>query len=91
MLQCFLRIIELGPGATGLEVATWVLGLGSWDPACQKGGQRYTICIEETEHTDFADLAKQYSLFPKDIGASDWMCFETTHQQYMERLWKDNP
>ncbi len=33
-------------------VPPWVLGLGSWDPECEKGGQRYTICIEETEHTD---------------------------------------
>ncbi|MDH5441899.1 MAG: hypothetical protein OEY31_14960, partial [Candidatus Bathyarchaeota archaeon] len=35
------------------SVRPWILGLGSWDPECEKGGQRYTVCIEETEHTDF--------------------------------------
>ena len=39
------------------SVRPWVLGLGSWDPECEKGGQRYTICIEETGHTDFTHLS----------------------------------
>jgi hypothetical protein len=38
-----------------------VLGLGSWDPECPKHGQRYTICIEETVHTDFSGLAIDYT------------------------------
>ena len=72
-------------------VPSWVLGLGSWDPECEKGGQRYTICIEETEQTDFAQLAQQYPLFTKEIGASDWMCFELAQDTNGERFWKDNP
>ncbi len=74
-------------------IPPWVLGLGSWDPACQKGGHRYTICIEETDHTDFGPLAIQHSLFPKDIGATDWMCFEMPRgdaEAYMQ-LWKADP
>jgi predicted transcriptional regulator YdeE len=75
------------------SVRPWVLGLGSWDPACQKGGQRYTICIEETEHTDFSRLASEHSLFSKDIGATDWMCFEMARgdPEAHKQLWKDNP
>ncbi len=73
-------------------VPTCILGLGSWDPECPKGGQRYTICIEETEHTDFTRLAAQVDLFGKTIGASDWLCFETRlGEEYPGRFWKDNP
>jgi predicted transcriptional regulator YdeE len=72
-------------------VPPWVLGLGSWDPECPKHGQRYTICIEETENTDFMALAREYPLFTKEIGASDWLCFELSQQQLDERFWKDNP
>ena len=73
------------------SVPTCTLGLGSWDPECPKSGMRYTICIEETEHTDLAPLAATGDLFTKQIGASDWMCFETTFGHYMGRFWKDNP
>ena len=75
----------------GSSVRPWVLGLGSWDPECAKKGFRYTICIEETEHTDFGALAAQHDLFTKQIGASDWMCFEMTEAKYDARFWKDNP
>ena len=71
-------------------VPPWTLGLGSWDPECEKGGQRYTICIEETEHADFVQLAQEVDLFTKEIGASDWMCFEMTQEVYDKRFWKDN-
>jgi hypothetical protein len=73
------------------SIQPWVLGLGSWDPECEKGGQRYTICIEETEHTDFSRLSEEYRLFTKEIGASDWMCFELVESVYFERFWRDNP
>ena len=73
------------------SVPAWTLGLGSWDPECEKGGSRYTICLEETGHTDFSPLAAKYKLYSLKIGATEWMCFEMTHQKYMERLWKDNP
>ena len=69
----------------------WVLGLGSWDPECERKGQRYTICIEETSHTDFSQPEKEYDLFSKDIGASDWMCFEMTEEELEGRFWKDDP
>ena len=72
------------------SIPPWVLGLGSWDPECPKHGQRYTICIEETDHTDFSALSQEYPLFTKEIGASDWMCFEITTMQLYDRLWKDN-
>jgi hypothetical protein len=74
------------------SVPPCVLGLGSWDPECSKGGQRYTICLEEAEHTDFTRLSAAYSLFTKKIGASDWLCFETRlGDEYPGRFWKDNP
>lgn len=73
------------------SVPSWILGLGSWDPECEEHGQRYTICIEQTESTDFSQLAEEYHLFTKEIGASEWMCFETTEDEYDERFWKDNP
>ncbi len=74
------------------SVPPWVFGLGSWDPECPKGGQRYTICLEETEHTDFTRLSADHSLFTKQIGASDWLCFETRlGDEYPGRFWKDNP
>jgi len=74
------------------SVQPWVLGLGTWDAECEKRGYRYTICIEETEHTDFTSLAQEYTLFTKQIGASDWMCFELTEKKGEERdFWKDNP
>jgi hypothetical protein len=72
-------------------VPPWLLGLGSWDPECEKRGQRYTICIEETEHTDLAQLAQRYPLYRTTIGASEWMCFEMTERKYGERFWVDNP
>ena len=59
------------------SVRPWVLGLGSWDEECGKG-YRYTICIEETEHTDFSSLSKEYDLYTKEFPAADWMCFEIT-------------
>jgi predicted transcriptional regulator YdeE len=69
----------------------WVLGLGSWDPECEKKGQRYTICIEVTEHTDFTDLVRKHSLFTKQIGASDWMCFKLTGAPGDTNFWQDDP
>jgi hypothetical protein len=72
-------------------VPTWELGLGSWDPECPKGGQRYTVCIEETPDTDFSGLAAEHELFSKEIGASEWMCFELDTDREGKRFWKDNP
>ena len=63
------------------SIRPWVLGLGSWDPECEAGGQRYTVCIEETCHTDFAELAGNFPLFRMAIGASEWLCFETTQEE----------
>lgn len=73
------------------SVRPWVLGLGSWDPECERGGQRYTICIEETQYTDFSRLEGEYNLFSKEIGASDWMCFEMTRDELEGRFWQDDP
>ena len=73
------------------RVRPWMLGLGSWDPACEKGGQRYTICIEESARTDFRALEARHPLFRKEIGASDWLCFELTPRQLQEQFWRDNP
>jgi len=73
------------------SIRPWALGLGSWDEECEKHGFRYTICIEETEHTDFSSLAQEYPLYTQELGASDWMCFEMTERKYTEQFWKDNP
>jgi hypothetical protein len=65
---------------TASSTRPWILGLGSWDPECEKHGQRYTIGIEATEHTDFTPIAEKYPLFTKEIGASEWMCFVITQK-----------
>lgn len=82
---------RLGKLINASSVRPWVLGLGSWDPECPKHGLRYTICIEETEYTDFTALSQEYPLFTKEIGVSDWLCFEIASMELYERLWKDNP
>jgi predicted transcriptional regulator YdeE len=82
---------RLGKLTQASSIRPWVLGLGSWDPECEKHGQRYTICIEETEQTDFSHLAEEHALFTMEIGATDWMCFEMTHAQFEARFWRDNP
>ncbi len=69
----------------------WVLGLGSWDPECEKRGQRYTICIEETEHTDFSQLARADPLYRTTISDSEWMCFELSADTPGGKFWRDNP
>ena len=69
-------------------VCPWVRGLGSWIPECQPHEQRYTICVEETPYTDFTSLAKEYALFMKQIGESDWMCFELKQRQVDEPGWQ---
>lgn len=69
----------------------WVLGLGSWDPECQKGGFRYTICIEETEGVDFSALERAYPLYRAVIDETDWMQFEMTVEAHRSRFWHDNP
>ncbi len=73
------------------SVPPWLLGLGSWDPECEKKGFRCTVCIEETDHTNFSSLKQEYPLFTKEIGESDWMCFEMTEDRLMGQFWKDNP
>jgi predicted transcriptional regulator YdeE len=73
------------------RVPAWVLGLGSWDAACEKHGQRYTLCIEATQHTDFTALARRQALFTMEIGESDWLCFKLTQAKYDARFWRDNP
>jgi len=69
------------------SVQPWVLGLGSWDPECEPGGQRYTICIEETEYTDMSHLSGKHPLHTQKFEACDWMCFEMPNEQ----LWRDDP
>lgn len=72
-------------------VRPWVFGLGSWDPECPKGGHRHTICIEETPDVDPARLTVAEPLYRKEIGASDWLCFEMPRDAYPERFWRDDP
>lgn len=73
------------------SVAPWVLGLSSWDSECETRGFRYTICIEQTEHTDFSALAAEEELFSMDVGASDWLCFQMQQCVFPARFWQDNP
>ena len=73
------------------SVPTNLLGASTWDEEVPKNGYRYTICIEETEHTDFAALSKEYALHEIRAGATDWMCFKITFGRFKERFWrKDN-
>ena len=69
----------------------WLLGLGSWDPECEPHGQRYTICIEQTPHTDLLSLAPDPQFYTTEISDTAWMCFELTEKQFLERFWRDNP
>jgi ferredoxin len=73
------------------SIRPWVLELDSWDEECEPGGLRCTICIEETEHTDFSCLSKEYPLYTKELASVDWMCFETTEKEFDERFWNDDP
>lgn len=76
--------------ANASSVRPWVLGLGSWDSECEEGGQRYTICIEETKHTDFSCLSKEYHLYTQEFASVTWMCFEIT-EELGKRFWSDDP
>jgi hypothetical protein len=72
----------------------WLLGLGSWDPDCEPGGQRYTVCVEDVPGTDYRALIEAYgpgALYAKQIGASEWLRFELTQAQLEARFWTDNP
>ncbi len=73
--------------AKAAPVRPWVLGLGSWDPECEPGGQRYTVCIEETEGADLGRLSTKHPLHTQRFEACEWMCFEMTDKQ----LWRDDP
>jgi hypothetical protein len=73
--------------AKASSVPPWMLGLGSWDPECEPGGQRHTVCIEETEYTDLRHLSGNHRLHTQRFEACDWMCFEMTDEQ----LWRDDP
>ena len=73
------------------SVPAWVLGLGSWDEACQPGGVRYTVCIEESQYTDLSRLKERYPLFSQRFEACDWMCFEIPPQRSDGDFWKDDP
>ena len=66
---------------TTSSAPTWVLGLGDWDEQCPPGGQRYTICIEQTPQVDLSALEARYKLHRKTIGATAWMCFEVGRGQ----------
>jgi hypothetical protein len=77
--------------AASSSVQAWVLGLGSWDPECEPHGWRYTICLEETEYTDFSSLTREEGFFRKEIGASEWLCFETAFGTFPVRFWKRDP
>lgn len=70
----------------------WVLGLGSWDEACQPGGMRYTVCLEENAQTDLSLLFEHYPLHTQAFEACEWMCFEIPRGEMgMEQFWKDDP
>ncbi len=74
------------------SVPAWILGLGSWDQKCQPNGMRYTMCIEETEHTDCHGLLAQYPIHRQRFDACDWMCFEVPQARFdTELFWRDNP
>ncbi len=74
------------------SIPTRILGLGSWDEACQPGGMRYTVCLEENAQTDLSRLLKQYPLHTEAFEACEWMCFEIPRGEMgMEQFWKDDP
>ena len=81
------RLVKLKATAPG---PVWELGLGSWDAECPNLGYRYTVCIEETPGPALDALAREYPLFRKEIGASEWMCFEINEQSGKD-FWKDDP
>jgi len=68
-----------------------LLGLGSWDPECKGHDHRYTVCVEETDRTDFAPIAGDAGFLAKELGASDWLCFRVPFERYMSGFWQDNP
>jgi hypothetical protein len=74
------------------RVPVWILGLGSWDQECQPDGMRYTVCIEETDHTDLRLLGEEYPLHSQRFEACEWMCFEVPKERFdPDHFWKDDP
>ncbi len=73
------------------SIPAWILGLGSWDEECQPGGMRYTVCIEETEHTDLSCLWERYPPHKQSFEACEWMCFEVPRGRSAIDFWKDDP
>lgn len=70
----------------------WVLGLGSWDDECQPRGMRYTMCIEENQHTDLSGLLRQYPIHSQAFEACDWMAFEMPRARFDSgQFWQDDP
>lgn len=73
-------------------VPSWILGLGSWDEECPPRGMRYTMCIEENQHTDLSGLLRQYLLHTQSFEACEWMCFEVPQERFdTGQFWKDDP
>ncbi len=73
-------------------VPLWVLGLGSLDEECQPRGMRYTMCIEENQHTELSGLLRQYPLHTQSFEACEWMCFEVPQERFDTGLfWQDDP
>lgn len=66
-----------------------MMGLGSWDPECEPGGMRYTLCVEKSSDGNSNLLLEDKDYFEKAIGSSLWLCFEVP--QTDDRFWKDNP
>ncbi len=96
MIPQFVRGLETdGRMATLKKAASapgWILGLGSWDEACQPGGMRYTMCVEETEQSDLGCLLEHYQIYRQRFEACEWMCFEIPQgNSGMDSFWKDAP
>lgn len=67
----------------------WLLGLGSWDPDCPQGGQRYTVCVEAAPSA-LQELPSHAEAFHKQIGASDWLRFQVASADYPQPFWTHN-
>jgi hypothetical protein len=73
-------------------VPPWILGLGSWDEECQPRGMRYTMGIEENQHTELSGLLRQYPIHSQSFEACEWMCFEVPQERFdTDQFWNDDP
>jgi len=72
------------------QAPPWLLGVGAWDSACFRRGQRYTIGIVAAPEQDLSVLEPDSPLDRMPIGACGWLYFLPRQEQH-QHFRQDNP